>query len=331
MPRYAVTGGAGFIGSHLVEVLLEAGNEVLVVDNFETGRTSNINLAYNKINIVEVDISDPSSQDSLVDAFKGCDGVLHLAALADIVPSIERPQRYFEVNVDGTFNVVMAAKAAGVRKLVYAASSSCYGLIDEIPTTETAPVDPQYLYALTKLLGEQIVLGLGKTYGLRTVSLRLFNVYGKRARTAGTYGAVLGVFMGQYFNNLPLTIVGDGEQLRDFVHVKDVANAFKKAVESDVDGVILNIGGGSPWSVNDLANLISEERVFIPKRPGEPDVTHADISLAKAVLDWSPQIGFAESIKDLKRDSEEWKDAPAWSQESVANATHQWFKFLGDS
>lgn len=191
-----VTGGCGFIGSHIVDRLLQEGHEVRVIDNFTTGRPENLDHQkdHQKLKIYQKDIRD---MESIQELFQEVDYVFHLAALADIVPSIQKPWEYYSSNVLGTYNVVECAKAAGIKKLVYAASSSCYGIPDEYPTKETAEIRPQYPYALTKRLGEETILHWGQVYGLPVITLRLFNVYGTRSRTSGTYGAVFGVFLAQ--------------------------------------------------------------------------------------------------------------------------------------
>ena len=213
-----VTGGAGFIGSHVVEILLDRGYRVTVLDNFSTGRPQNLKSVADskRLTLHEVDVS---RFETIRPFFDGIDHVFHLAALADIVPSIEKPLAYYESNVSGTVAVLEASRLAGVKRLVYAASSSCYGIAKEYPTSEQAVICPQYPYALTKNLGEQCVMHWNKVYGLPALALRLFNVYGPRARTSGTYGAVFGVFLAQMLHNKPFTVVGDGTQTRDFVFV----------------------------------------------------------------------------------------------------------------
>jgi len=219
-----VTGGAGFIGSHLVDRLLADGNNVTVLDNFSTGRKANLDHLNgdDRVNLIEADIVN---FESIKPHFTNIDMVFHLAALADIVPSIVNPRGYYASNVLGSMNVVEAARLSGVKKLVYTASSSCYGIPpqDQYPTNESAAIDTQYPYALTKYLGEQTAFHWGKVYDLPVVSLRLFNVYGPRSRTSGTYGAVFGVFLAQKLNGKPYTVVGDGSQTRDFTYVTDVA------------------------------------------------------------------------------------------------------------
>lgn len=222
-----------------------------------------------------------------------------------------------------------AARKHGVKKLVYTASSSCYGIPDSYPTTETAEIKPQYPYAFTKYLGELYAMFWHRLYGLPVVSLRYFNVYGTRARTNDTYGAVFKVFLAQKLNGKPLTIVGDGTQTRDFTYVTDAANAALAAAESDVVGEIINIGTGKPQSVNHLAELIGGEMVHIPKRPGEPESTHADITKAARLLKWKPEASFEEGVRIMLDNISYWKSAPVWDEKSIGKATEKWFKYLG--
>ncbi|HRY85748.1 MAG TPA: SDR family oxidoreductase [Candidatus Omnitrophota bacterium] len=322
-----VTGGAGFIGSHLTELLIREGCRVTVLDNFSTGRRQNLR-SLEKTKNLTIHKADISRFDAIKTLFKGVDYVFHLAALADIVPSIERPLDYYKSNVSGTVSVLEASRRAGVKRFLYAASSSCYGIAREYPTKETAEIRPEYPYALTKNLGEQCAMHWSKVYGLPTVSLRLFNVYGPRARTSGTYGAVFGVFLAQMLHKKPFTVVGDGTQTRDFVFVTDVAKAFWKAANADISGEIFNIGSGSPVSVNRITEILGGDVVFVPKRPGEPDVTHADITKARKVLGWEPVIKIEEGIQTLKKNINDFKNAPVWTPDSIKEATKTWFAYL---
>jgi UDP-glucose 4-epimerase len=327
--RYVVTGGAGFIGSHLSDALLAAGHRVTVVDNFATGREKNLSVAQTsaQFTLARCDIAgDPAD---LAAAFAGADGVFHLAGLADIVPSIERPGDYYRANVHGTFQVCEAARAAGVRKIVYAASSSCYGIPDVYPTPETAELRPQYPYALTKALGEQLVMHWGRVYGIATMSLRLFNVFGPRSRTGGTYGAVFGVFLAQKLAGKPLTVVGDGRQTRDFTYVADVASAFMAAMASDVSGEITNVGSGGTYAVNRLVELLGGDVVHIPKRPGEPDCTFADVAKIERLLGWRSRTSLEDGVARMLERIDDWRDAPVWEPASIARATSSWFAHLG--
>ncbi|MCZ8157148.1 MAG: SDR family oxidoreductase [Leptospira sp.] len=322
-----VTGGAGFIGSHLVDLLIEKGHHVTVIDNYSTGRKLNISHIQKNIEIIEADISIPGDW---INVFKEADYVFHLAALADIVPSIQNPEGYFKSNVDGTFNVLQASRLGKIKKLVYAASSSCYGIPDEYPTKESAEIRPQYPYALTKRMGEELVLHWANVYKLPALSLRFFNVYGPRSRTSGTYGAVFGVFLAQKLANQPYTVVGDGKQTRDFTYVKDVADAIFASSQSDFSGEIFNIGSGATISVNRIVELLQGDRIFIPKRPGEPDCTFADISKIKSKIGWTPKVSIEEGIKNLLANIDYWRDAPVWTPEKIKDATSDWFKYLGN-
>jgi UDP-glucose 4-epimerase len=260
---------------------------------------------------------------------KGADLVFHLAALADVVPSMERPLDYHRANVDGTVALLDAARHARVGRFLYAASSSCYGIPDLYPTPETAATRPQYPYALSKLLGEQCVLHWGQVYRLPVVSLRLFNVYGPRSRTSGTYGAVFGVFLAQKLAGRPYTVVGDGRQSRDFTFVSDVADAFVTVAQSSVAGEIFNVGTGTPVSVNRLVELLKGDVVHVPSRPGEPNRTHADIGKIQRHLGWRPKVSIEEGVRILLDNIEYWRQAPVWTPESIEVATRDWFRYLG--
>lgn len=323
-----ITGGCGFIGSHLAEILLTQGHEVIIIDNLESGRLNNIKhlqsqsgLTFYRYDILDFDKIEP--------CFKSVDWVFHLAGMADIVPSIDDPGKYYNCNVTGTFNVLEAAKNQQVKKLVYAASSSCYGIPDSYPTPETAEIRPQYPYALTKYMGEELVLHWGQTYKIPVMSLRLFNVYGPRSRTAGAYGAVFGVFLAQKFHNKPFTVVGDGTQTRDFTYVTDVARAFIKAAESSLTGKILNVGSDNHYSINYLVKLLGGEVTYVPKRPGEPDCTYADTGKIQKLLDWKPEVSFEDGVSIMLQQLEKWQDAPVWNPDSIKQATATWFEYLG--
>lgn len=324
-----VTGGAGFIGSHLSELLFNQGHEVVVVDNMLSGTKKNLEaiIDSDKVILHQVDIRD---REKLVSCFEGVDWVFHLAGLADIVPSIENPDAYYSTNVTGTFEVLEACRAHNIKKIVYAASSSSYGIPDIYPTPETAPVRAQYPYALTKHLGEELVLHWGQVYNIPAISLRMFNVYGIRSRTTGAYGAVFGVFLAQKLAGKPLTVVGDGSQTRDFTYVTDVARAFLAAAESSVAGKAMNVGSGGHYSVNQIVELLESEHINIPKRPGEPDCTFADIREISQTLGWKAEVNFADGVKFMLENIENWRDAPVWNSDSISQATASWFKYLGN-
>jgi UDP-glucose 4-epimerase len=322
-----VTGAAGFIGSHLVDALLADGRNVVGIDNLAVGRLANLEAAGRnpRFRFVQGDINDSAL---LASAMKGAERVFHLGALADIVPSIERPIDYFRANVDGTFSVMEAARHAGVRRVVYAASSSCYGLATTFPTPETAPIQPEYPYALTKRLGEEIVLHWGQVYNIPAVTLRFFNVYGPRARTSGTYGAVFGVFLAQKLAGKPLTVVGDGAQTRDFTYVSDIVSALICAANSTVRNEAINIGSGNTYSIKRLTELLGGEVVHLPKRPGEPDCTFADTTKAERMLGWRASVSFEEGVSRMLAAIDDFKDAPVWTPESIHVATASWFSHL---
>lgn len=327
--KVLVTGGAGFIGSHLVDHLLADGHYVTVIDNFSTGRKANLDHQKDndQLNLIEANIVD---FDAIQPYFKNIEIVFHLAALADIVPSIVNPRGYYTSNVLGTMNVLEASRLAGIKRFVYTASSSCYGIPSEeyYPTSESAPIDTQYPYALTKYLGEQTALHWGEVYDLPVISLRLFNVYGPRSRTSGTYGAVFGVFLAQKLDGKPYTVVGDGEQTRDFIFVADVAKAFLAAAYSDQCGEVYNVGASQPQSVNKLVDLLGGEKIHIPKRPGEPDCTWADTGKIQSQLGWKPRVSFEEGVAQMLEHINYWKDAPVWTPETIETATEDWFKYL---
>ena len=327
--RCLVTGGAGFIGSHLVERLLEDGHAVTVLDNFSTGRAENLDHleGNSRLSVHHVDVSSHSETTPF---FEDVDWVFHLAALADIVPSIQQPLLYHMANVHGTVAVLEAARGAGVERFIYAASSSCYGIPDESPTPETAPVRPMYPYALTKYLGEQYVLHWNKVYQLPCVSLRFFNVYGPRARTSGAYGAVFGVLLAQKLARKPFTVVGDGTQTRDFTFVTDVVDALVVAAQTDIEGEVFNVGSGDTYSVNYLVGLLGGDVVHVPMRPGEPDCTFANIAKISQMLGWRPKVSFEDGVDIMLENIEQWRSAPVWNDESIADATRDWFRYLGD-
>ncbi len=323
-----VTGGCGFIGSHIVDRLLAEGHTVRVIDNFTTGRPENLkhHKDNNNLTIYQLDIRNKTE---IRDIFCGVDYVFHMAALADIVPSIQKPWEYYSTNVLGTYNVVECAKEEGIKKLVYAASSSCYGIPDKFPTDEDAKIQPQYPYALTKRLGEETVLHWGQVYGVPVVSLRLFNVYGTRSRTSGTYGAVFGVFLAQKLAGEPFTVVGTGEQTRDFTYVTDIADAFYTAAISNITNEIFNVGSGGTYSVNRLCELLGGETIHIPKRPGEPDCTFADTTKIEKVLNWKAKVSLEQGVKEILDNIDYWRAAPVWTPDSIEEATKDWFKYLG--
>lgn len=322
-----VTGGAGFIGSHMVDVLLDRGFRVRVIDNLTGGRESNLahHAGNADLSLDKIDIRDLEPATSV---FAGAKYVFHFAGIGDIVPSIEKPIDYMDTNVQGTVRVLEAARHAGIGKLVYAASSSCYGLA-ATPTREDHPIAPQYPYALSKYQGEQAAFHWHGVYRLPVNAIRIFNAYGTRVRTTGAYGAVFGVFLKQKLAGKPFTVVGDGSQRRDFVYASDVAEAFLLAAETPRVGQIWNLGAGNPQSVDRLVELIGGPVTYIPKRPGEPDVTWADIGKITGELGWKPRIPFEEGVARMMAEIDKWRDAPLWDPESIHHATRTWFEALG--
>jgi UDP-glucose 4-epimerase len=326
-PVAIVTGGAGFIGSHMVDLLLESGFAVRVIDNLSGGHKSNLEhrkddagLACYWEDILDLEPGTP--------IFQGAAYVFHFAGIGDIVPSIERPIEYMSVNVQGTVRVMECARAASVRKVVYASSSSCYGLA-ATPTDEAHPMAPQYPYALSKYQGEQAALHWHRVYGLPVNAVCIFNAYGPRVRTTGAYGAVFGVFLRQKLAGKPFTVVGDGTQTRDFIYVTDVASAFLAAARTELCGERFNVGAGDPQSINRLVSLLGGKVIHVPKRPGEPDCTFANIGKITSQLGWRPAVSFADGVQRMLCDIERWRDAPLWDPGSIAQATETWFRYLG--
>lgn len=326
-PIAVVTGGAGFVGSHMVDALLAREFRVRVVDNLSCGRQSNLQAHSGDpdLTLENVDIRDldPGSK-----AFDQARYVFHFAGIGELVGSIEQPIPYMETNIAGTVRVLECARHAGVKKFVYAASSSCYGLA-ATPTREDHPIDPRYPYALSKFMGEEAVFHWGKIYRLGVNSIRIFNAYGPRVRTTGTYGAVFGVFFKQKLAGKPFTVVGDGSQQRDFVYATDVCEGFWRAAETKVNGEVWNLGSGDPQPVNRLVELLGGPVVYVPRRPAEPQVTWADTTKIRRDLGWRPQIGFEDGVNRMLVDIEKWRDAPLWDPDSIAKATQAWFQFLG--
>lgn len=321
-----VTGGAGFIGSHMVDLLVARGYEVRVIDNLVGGREAN--LAHHKDNpSVVLVASDIRSYQPGNKLFDDVDFVFHFAGIGDIVPSIEKPLEYMSVNAQGTVHMLECARAANVKKFVYAASSSCYGLA-ATPTREDHPITPLYPYALSKFQGEQAAFHWHKVYKLPANAIRIFNAYGTRSRTSGAYGAVFGVFLKQKLAGKPFTVVGDGTQKRDFLYATDVAEAFLLAAETQKTGEIWNLGAGDPQPVNRLVELLGGPVVYIPKRPGEPDCTWADITKIKRDLGWAQKVSFEEGVGRILAQIDYWRDAPLWDPDSIAKATSGWFEAM---
>ena len=285
MEKVVVTGGAGFIGSHLVDKLIEQGKEVHIFDDMSMGSKDNINP---KAHFHKIDISTMGPR-TLAKFMKGVDTVFHVASKTRVQPSIKYPSLYHRVNVTGTVNMLVASVKAGVKRFVYSASSSAYGESDIMPLVETMPTNPMSPYGLSKLMGEEYCKLFTSQYGLETVNLRYFNVYGERQNIDGGYCLVMGIFAKQKKNNEPLTIVGDGEQRRDFTFVGDVVNANIAAATSNKVGAgeVINVGNGDNRSVNQIADLIGGSKMYVPSRV-EPKETLANIQKGKELLNWEP-------------------------------------------
>jgi UDP-glucose 4-epimerase len=325
--RALVTGGCGFIGSHMVDLLLNEGYDVVVIDNLVCGSYENLkhHKKNPKLKIEELDIRKIDINTSL---FKNIDYVFHFAGIGDIVPSIERPEEYMSVNVLGTLRVLECSRESKIKKFIYAASSSCYGLA-KTPTNEKHIIQPMHPYAISKNQGAELVRYWNKIYGIPYNIICIFNAYGPRVKTAGAYGAVFGVFLKQKLENKPFTVVGDGNQKRDFVYVTDVVKAFYLAATNVVCSEVFNIGSGDPKTINELIELIGTgEKVFLPSRPGEPLETYANISKIKKYLKWNPTVSFEAGVQEMLKDISYWKTAPLWDKEKIEKATKQWFKYL---
>jgi nucleoside-diphosphate-sugar epimerase len=294
-----VTGGGGFVGSHLVDALLDRGLRVRVIDNFATGQPQAVNA---RAQLLRADIRE---LESIRPAFAGVDCVFHVAALPRVPLSIERPVETHMVNVVGTLNVLVAARDAGVRRVVYSGSSSAYGDQPRLPLREDMAPNPMNPYALQKLTGEQYARLFHRLFSLQTLTLRYFNVYGPRMATEGAYVTVISVFLRARRAGKPLTICGDGEQSRDFTHVRDVVRANVMALDCAVaDGRAINIGNGRNITINRVAELIGGPTVKIPARPGDARHTLADNGEAGRILGWRPEVVFEDGLAELVRESE---------------------------
>tara|TARA_B110000971_G_C20007172_1_gene499724 strand:- start:809 stop:1810 length:1002 start_codon:yes stop_codon:yes gene_type:complete len=325
-PIAVVTGGAGFIGSHMVDLLIKQGFYVNIIDSFIGGSKKNLKHLENnsRIKVWDEDIRDLKSDH---EAFNHVDYVFHFAGIGDIVPSISKPIDYLDVNVLGTSRVLECSRIAKVKKFVYAASSSCYGLA-AVPTDECHKIEPMYPYALSKYQGEQAAFHWYRVYGLPVNSICIFNAYGPRVKTNGAYGAVFGVFLKQFLEHKPLTLVGDGTQKRDFIYVTDVARAFLEAAKTPENGQRYNVGAGNPQTIKYLIELIGGEYINLPKRGGEPEITYANINKIKNKLNWEPVVSFEEGVSKMLSNIKDWKDAPLWDVKKIEEATKVWFQYM---
>tara|TARA_Y100000996_G_scaffold142843_1_gene109494 strand:+ start:1735 stop:2649 length:915 start_codon:yes stop_codon:yes gene_type:complete len=298
--KYIVTGGAGFIGSNIVDLLIDQGHSVCVIDNFSTGKKENCN---EKAIYHELNLSSEKNFDKIKSIVNGADGLFHLAALPRVQESIENPFLFEKNNTLSTINVLKACSEMQVKRVVYSASSSAYGNTEKLPSKETDPVNPISPYAMQKYYGEVCCKMFANVYNIETVSLRYFNVYGERQSLEGAYALVMCVFAKQRLLNQPLTIRGDGEQRRDFTHVKDIAKANLLAMQSNKvgNGEVINIGNCDNRSVNQIAEMIGGPTINVDPVV-EPRETLADNSKAKKLLNWKPKIVIEEWVPKYKKD-----------------------------
>ena len=298
--KYVVVGGAGFIGSHIVDKLVEQNHEVIIIDNLSTGKMENVNP---KASVEYIDISNVNECPNMVEIMSGADALFLLAAKARVQPSIENPVEYETNNTIGTLNVLKCASDAGVRRVVYSASSSAYGNTEKLPSVESDPINPMSPYGAQKYYGEVMCKMFSEVYGLETVSLRYFNIYGERQNVGGAYAMVIGIFADQKLRGEVMTINGDGEQRRDFTYVGDVVNANILASQSEKvgNGEVINIGNGDNRSINDIADMIGGERIH--REPViEPKETLADNSLAEKLLGWKPTQNIEDWVPGYKKE-----------------------------
>jgi UDP-glucose 4-epimerase len=321
-----VTGGAGFIGSHLTELLVKKNFKVTVIDNLSNGSLSNLKslIKKKKINFIKADLKNLKKNKKTFNQ----DYVFHLAALGSIIPSIDNPKKYVQNNFNGTVNLLECIRDYKIKKIVYAASSSCYG-ISTTPTSENNIIDPQNPYAFSKWVAEEAIKHWSKIYKIPFISIRIFNAYGSRFRTKGAYGSVIGVFLRQQYSKKPLTVVGSGKQSRDYVHVMDVAEAFYLAAVSRNKNNIFNLGYSKSISVNEIVKIINPKKtVRLQNRPGEPYKTLANTSKIRSILKWKPQVDFEKGLRELVDNISEWKSGPLWDKKSIRKVTKNWFKYL---
>lgn len=292
---FLVTGGAGFIGTNTVEHLTSLGHRVIVVDDLSAGNKDRLP---REVEFHQFDIRDTKR---LTDVSRGVDVVIHLAALPQTQFSIEYPVESHDVNVNGTLSVLEAARSAGVKRVVYAASAGAYGDQEVVRLHPGLRAQPKTPYALQKYIGEEYMRLWSELYGIETVSLRFFNAYGPHLDPEGAYALVIGRFLNQATLKQPLTVTGDGEQTRDFIHVKDIAKAIEKATQaaSVGKGEVLNVGSGTQTTINEIARMISNDIVYVPSRI-EIRYTEADIDNTKRLLEWSPSISLVEGLRELK-------------------------------
>ena len=324
-----VTGCAGFIGSHMVDYLLNKNHVVYGIDNLTSGKKINIKHNLNNKKFIFIN-KDLKNFEIISKKIKKIDFVFHFAGNGELIPSIEKPYEYFKNNAANSLLLIdiIRKKKYRIKKFVYAASSTCYGL-SEVKTSEKAKINIQHPYAFSKYIGEQGIMHWGKVYKIPTISIRIFNAYGPRSRTTNVYGAVIGVFIKQLISNMPLTIVGDGTQKRDFLYISDLCEAFYKVAISKSKDEIFNLGSGKPQTVLSLAKMIFNKKIFLPWRPGEPKKTHANINKIKKLVKWYPKTELKKGIKIVLKNTAWWKNAPLWTPSKIKKATKNWNKYLG--
>jgi len=330
--NYLVTGGAGFIGSHTVDELSKNKNinKIFVIDDLSNGSLKNISQhkKNKKIEFINKDINLISEKSKI---FKEINSVIHYAGSGSIVPSIENPRKYFKNNFSGTVNILECARKNKIKSFVYAASSSCYGLA-RTPTNEMHKISCESPYALSKYMGEAATFHFGKVYNFRVNSIRIFNAFGERINTKGVYGSVFPVFFKQILENKPITLVGDGEQMRDYVYVTDVAKAFIKiSMLQKVNQETFNLGSGRPISIKYLISKLCSKNykiIKLPRRPAEPQITHANITKIKKLTGWKPAISFDEGLSRMKQNINYWSNSKLWTKKNIDKHTKNWFKYL---
>ena len=292
-----VTGGAGFIGSNLVDYLVSKGHKVIVLDNFCTGKKRNLSHHKKKnVKIIKIDIS---TNKKLNKYFKNVNYVFHLAGLANVNESLKKPNKFFKSNVTGTYNIILASKKAKIKKFIFTASASCYGIPNKFPTSETDKIKILHPYASTKWQAEKLIFSWVKKYNFPANSLRLFNVYGPRLNLIGAYKAVFGIFLSQKLKKKSLTITGNGDQTRDFVHIKDLVRALYMASKSKRVGQIYNVGSGKETKINKIAKLFGGKKIYVPKRRKDIYRSCADIKKIKNHLNWTPKIMIEKGTRDF--------------------------------
>jgi UDP-glucose 4-epimerase len=323
---FLITGAAGFIGSHMVDYLLKKKHFVIGIDNLKNGSLENIKHNFKNNNFLFL------KKDLLKDKInlkKKVDFILHFAGIGEVIPSIEKPLFYIEQNVIGTTKLLDWARSVKVKKFVYAASSSCYGLNNK-KISENEKISIEHPYALSKFLGEHVALSYGKIYNIKVNSIRIFNAYGPRVRSSSNYGAVFGVFFKQKISGKPLTVIGSGNQKRDYIYVTDVCGAFYKCALSNYENEIFNLGTGNPQKINTLVKILNAKKSTIPWRPGEPKVTWANINKIKKYLNWKPKISFEQGVKVMLKKISYWKLAPLWTRSTINKATKNWFTIFNE-